>query len=75
MSTLTEIGNGLHFQSGATKSTNGFFMRAMNGIAKSRQAHANRLVADAMLQFTDAQLTGLGYSADDIRRLRNIKAA
>ena len=75
MSTLTEIGTGLGFQGASAQSTDGFCMRAMNGIAKTRQAHANRLVADAMLQFTDAQLTGLGYSADDIRRLRNTKAA
>jgi hypothetical protein len=73
MSTLTEIGNGLSFQKAATKSSDGLFKRAFAGIAKSREAYARRLVADAMLQFSDAQLTGLGYSSDDILRLRNRK--
>ena len=75
MSTLTEIGNGLSFQKAATKSSDGLLKRAFAGIAKSRAEHANRLVADAMLQFSDAQLTSLGYSADDILRLRNKKPA
>ncbi len=73
MSTLTEIGNGLGFQRASTASTNGLFKRAIAGLAKSRVEHANRLVADAMLQFTDAQLTSLGYSGADILRLRNKK--
>ena len=76
MSTLTVTGGDLQFErtSGQSGQSEGLFRRFFKAFAKSREAHARQLVADAMHQFTDEQLKGLGYAEADILRLRNIKS-
>ena len=53
-----------------TTSDNGLFQRARAAFKESRQAHANRFIVDARQKFGEDQLARMGYTANEIARLR-----
>lgn len=66
--TYTHIGGG----ASSGSSLGGWFKRLFWRIAEVQEKRARERVAAHFRGFDDAYLTRLGYSATDIRRIRNV---